>query len=507
MNSIDHLRDRDTKTEYSGSESREDYGGLAALLPDWMIRRIDVLNLPAPLTLGLIALALLIAAFSPFLARNLRITMLVILGIIGLAAALLLHKTPILGLASIPFLSLAVPVTIGTGSQSGINITAIMILFMAGLWLLDMVVNQRKIQLLPLKPVFAALVLCAIAVVAFAFGQLNWFPTRPAPITAQIGGLMIFLLSAGAFLLYAHQIQSENELKWVVLIFFIVGFANIFLRGFDFMQPYIFTVFVREAVLGALFLNWLIALAAGQALCNPRLAPFWRIVLAGFIVLFFYQHLSRNRDWVSGWLPALISLMVVVFLYRPRLGVLLGMLGLAYFMVSPGVLASLLGEGDNPYSVLTRLEAWKIMWEIIKVSPLLGVGMANYYWYTPMFKILGYRVSFNSHNNYIDIVAQIGVIGFAIFAWLLWEIWLVGWNTLKKAPEGFSRAYVIGALAGLVGTAASGMLGDWILPFVYNVGLPGFRASVFTWVFLGGLMAMAKLYLLPANTDVQASAP
>ncbi|MCC7128908.1 MAG: O-antigen ligase family protein, partial [Anaerolineae bacterium] len=447
MNGVDRLQDRDSKTEYSSSDSREDYGGLAALLPTWMIRRPDRLNLPAPLTLGLIALALLVAVLSPFLARSPRIAMLVGLGISGLGAAVLLHKCPVLGLASISVLSLAVPVTIGTGSQTGINITVILILLMTGLWLLDLIFNPRKIQLLPLKPVFLTLVFCAVAIAAFAFGQLNWFPTKPAPITAQIGGLMIFLLSAGAFLLYAHQIKTENELKWVVLIFFIVGFANILLRGFGFMQPYIFTVFVREAVLGALFFNWLIALAAGQALCNPRLAPFWRVVLIGFILLFFYQHLSQSRDWVSGWLPPLISVIVVAFFYRPRLGVLLGIAGLAFLMMSPGTIGGLLGEGDNPYSVLTRLEAWKIMWEIIKVSPLLGVGMANYYWYTPLFKILGYRVSFNSHNNYIDIVAQTGIIGLAVFIWLLWEIWLVGWKTLKHAPEGFPRAYVIGALA------------------------------------------------------------
>ena len=44
----------------------------------------------------------------------------------------------------------------------------------------------------------------------------------------------------------------------------------------------------------------------------------------------------------------------------------------------------------------------------------------------------------------------------------------------------------------LIGTLASGMLGDWFLPFVYNVGLAGMRSSILFWVFLGGLLALQQ---------------
>jgi hypothetical protein len=37
------------------------------------------------------------------------------------------------------------------------------------------------------------------------------------------------------------------------------------------------------------------------------------------------------------------------------------------------------------------------------------------------------------------------------------------------------------------------MLGDWILPFVYNVGFSGFQASVLVWLFLGGLVAVEQM--------------
>jgi len=37
------------------------------------------------------------------------------------------------------------------------------------------------------------------------------------------------------------------------------------------------------------------------------------------------------------------------------------------------------------------------------------------------------------------------------------------------------------------------MLGDWILPFLYNIGLMGFRASILFWLFTGGLIALARM--------------
>lgn len=38
------------------------------------------------------------------------------------------------------------------------------------------------------------------------------------------------------------------------------------------------------------------------------------------------------------------------------------------------------------------------------------------------------------------------------------------------------------------------MLGDCVLPFVYNIGLIGLRASMLGWLFLGGLVAVERMF-------------
>jgi O-antigen ligase len=135
------------------------------------------------------------------------------------------------------------------------------------------------------------------------------------------------------------------------------------------------------------------------------------------------------------------------------------------------------------------------MAQIIRISPLLGLGFANYYWYTPLFPIRGYAVSFNSHNNYVDIVAQMGLVGLVCFLWILWEVGRLGWRLRERVPAGFAQAYVYGALGGLAGMVVAGMLGDWVLPFFYNVGLNGLRATTLGWLFLGGLVSLEQMVL------------
>jgi hypothetical protein len=102
---------------------------------------------------------------------------------------------------------------------------------------------------------------------------------------------------------------------------------------------------------------------------------------------------------------------------------------------------------------------------------------------------------FNSHNNYVDILAQTGVVGLVCFVWFIWEAGRLNWRLRERVPDGFARAYVLGAWGGLVGTVVAGMLGDWVLPFFYNIGLNGFRSSMLAWLFLGGLVSLEQMRL------------
>jgi O-antigen ligase len=159
--------------------------------------------------------------------------------------------------------------------------------------------------------------------------------------------------------------------------------------------------------------------------------------------------------------------------------------------------------GTDEYSISTRVDAWLIMAQIIRISPVWGLGFANYYWYTPLFPIRGYAVSFNSHNNYVDIVAQTGFVGLVCLLLFYWQVGWLGWRLREQAPAGFAQAYVYGALGGLAGMVVVGMFGDWVLPFFYNIGLNGFRASMLGWLFLGGLVSIEQMVKTQKSSAAQ----
>jgi hypothetical protein len=235
-----------------------------------------------------------------------------------------------------------------------------------------------------------------------------------------------------------------------------------------------------------------VALAFGQAAFNRRLHPGWRLALGGLALAALCTGLFQVGWWASGWLPPLVAVAVILWVGAPRLGLLATLLGGAVAALNLQNVFGLLMINEQ-YSAMTRWEAWRTLAEIVKFNPVLGLGPANYYHYTPLYSILGWYVKFNSHNQYVDIVAQTGLLGLACFLWFAWEVGRLGWRLRTRVTEGFAQAYVYGALGGLVGTLVAGMLADWVLPFVYNVGLVGFRSSVLAWLFLGGLVSLEQM--------------
>src|SRR6266487_4441184 len=424
---------------------------------------------------------LLIAALA-FQASQ-RLLALVLFLPLGIVLVLAFLRWPSLGLVVAPLAGMIVPFV----GPSGLNVTMILVALMLGFWLLEMMIRERQILLATSRAIWPLLAFIVIALISFGVGQLNWLPfALHAPLGAQLGGLAIIVLSAGTFLLVANRVRDLNWLKTITWAFLAFSGLSILLRSVlpKFGLP---TQNLTQQV-GAVFYIWVVSLAFSQAWLNRDLHPGWRLALSVLVLVTLYDQFVLRFANKSGWIPALVCIAAIVGFRSWRAGLILFPIAVvAFLIVKTGVVSS------EDYSVSTRLDAWLIMAHIIKISPILGLGFANYYWYTPLFPIRGYAVSFNSHNNYVDIVAQTGLVGLVCFLWLLWELGRLGWRLRERVPAGFAQAYVYGALGGLAGTAVIGMLGDWVLPFFYNIGLIGFRTSMLGWLFLGGLVSLEQM--------------
>lgn len=411
--------------------------------------------------------------------------------ITGLAAIFIYIRYPPIGLLALLFAALLISFEVGTGTGTGVNLVVALIPLLLGVWVIDMVVRKRKISFVLSRPIYPLVGLAFVSLLAFGIGQLPWFVyAKGAPLKSQVAGLAIFILSVAAFILVANLIKELGWLKRLTWLFLVLGTIYMLVGAIPALTG-VFAEYLPRGGGGSLLYVWLVAVAFSQLLINRKLSWYLRILLIGLIALTFYVAVGLQFDWKSGWVPAITVLWVVVFLRNPKIGIGLALFSLIFLRDIPSFIIS-----TDEYSYSTRLAAWEIIWmEIIKVNPLLGLGPANYYFYTPLYPILGYSVQFNSHNNYVDIVAQIGLLGLACLLWFVIEMVILGWNLMKTVEEGFSRAYVIGVMAGLAGTLVAGMLGDWIFPFVYNIGVRGIQASILGWIFMGGLVVIQQVHV------------
>lgn len=407
---------------------------------------------------------------------------------VGVAVFLAILRWPALGLV------LFLPATMVRYIEVPlVGPAAALIIVLFVLWLFRQIAGRQRFVILDSGTIPPLVVFSAVVLVSFGIGFFPWYPVAPAPIDAQIAGVFIFILSFIMFLLAAHQIRDIRWLQALVVVYLLFGAFYIVNRTIPGFWRYNQMIFSTRS-LGSVFWVWLLALSFSQAVFNTKMDKRLRLLALAVAGCTVYVGLFRARGWVSGWVPPLTALIVILLVARPKLALPMVAVGILGGVIFSQQILDMVMIGDNEYSTLTRLEAWRIMAQIVSVNPLLGLGPANYYFYTPQFSILGWYVQFNSHNNYVDIIAQSGLLGMFCFVWFVLAYLRESFRLLPKVPKGgFMQAYTYGAIGGLAGMVVAGMLGDWVLPFVYNIGIEGMRAAAPGWLFLGGLVAIMRI--------------
>jgi hypothetical protein len=432
---------------------------------------------------SVITLAIVISIAAAYWG-SLKILMLLVAMLGGLAVFAITSQYHGLGIIFILLGGMFVPFS-GPG---GLNASIVAVIFLMGVWIMDMFIVQRKFHFIHSRAIRPAFYFIIVSVIAFGMGQIPWFIfANQAPLDAQIGGFAIYFFLLSTMIMTANLLQDMIWLKTIVWIF--LGLGTIYVLGRALHLSIIQRLYQQGFHANSMFWLWFIILPLGQAMFNKHLTTRVRILLYGIVALGFYVNFVQQIDWRSGWVPALVAAVTLFGLRFRRLA----LLSIPFVLVIAIYLAQDLISTDL-YSWGTRVDAWLIVLEISKVSPLIGLGFANYYWYAPLFPIRGYAIRFNSHSQFVDIVAQTGILGLFCFFWLLFEVGRLGWNLIHKLPDGFARGYAHSVFAGVLGSIMAAFLVDWLLPFAYNIGLDGVRASILPWIFFGGLISVERIY-------------
>ncbi len=459
---------------------------------DFFRRRVTEWIYHPPVTL-IIVTGLLVLSAVLGLRVSTKLLILVCVGIFGLVAFPVLVRRPELGIVMIVPVSFLVDVEVGTGTKVPINATILLVMALIGLWILQMLVLDKKIQLRYSRVNAPALIFILVTTIALLAGNLNWILIAKgrASLLSQLGGWLLYASSVGLMLVVGNYLRDIRWIRTMTWLYIVIGGVLVLVQQFSLTSR--LRNFYTSGSQGSVFWTFLAALVFGQFLLNKDLHPRIRFALGLLVLAIFRASWVLDREWISGWLPPIVAILVIVWLYSWRWGLAVSAMGGLFVVIYYSNLFSQVMTSTQQYSLDSRMATWPIMFELFKSSPILGLGLSNYVYYTPLYSLWGYHLMFNSHNNFFDILVQTGLLGFSVFAWLMAEIGLLGWQVRKRPLDHFSRGYVYSIMGGVVGMLLSGMLGDWFLPFLYNIGFNGYRASTFAWLFIGGLLAIEQI--------------
>ena len=426
--------------------------------------------------------------------------LLLLLLLAGLGMVLLLQR-PILGLAVVTIFALLIPIEIGTGTEVNLNPVSLIVPALFVIWLLDMV-SKRELRMVRSRTFLPLFLFLLVGIVSLLIGNATWdlFVPRPANfLMVQLAQLGIFVLSAGTYLLVANLVKDEIWLRYLIWIFIVVGGVLATLYQLPAAGRFV-NLIATEAISRAPVWMLLTAAAGGQLLFNKSLV-LWKQMFLLFVLLAvgFYSFVL-HREVISVWIGVLAAGAVLFWLRWPRLRLLV--LSVLLILLLAGILFPAVyefagGDAEWRLSGLSRIDLGKRVLEVTMRNPITGLGPASYRVYASMEPLvwrsgryLWIGAVISSHNNYIDLFSHAGLLGLGIFLWFMAEVALLALRLRKRTLSDFANGYINGALAAWTGTMVIMVFADWFLPFVYNVGFPGFQASVLVWMYLGGIVAI-----------------
>lgn len=394
------------------------------------------------------------------------------------------------------------PITLNTGTDVKLNAVSLLIPVSTVIWLLNML-RRRNIRFADSRANRPLMLFLLANLLSLLIGRATWDPTVPVSnnfLLVQLAQWAIFAFSAAAFWLTANLVTSKSNL-WRLTAFclLLLGGAAImsFMPGLGRLVSRVPAGSFGRVLLLAL----LTGLGGGQLLFNRELSPAWRIFLAVTLLAVIANAFIVQRELVAAWLAVIAAMGTLLFLRFQRLRWLTTLLVLAAVVTGlliPSVYEFAGGEEEWQASGAPRLVLTKRTLNVTLRNPITGLGPAAYRPYAAMEPLKyggGYWISpkVNSHNNYVDIFSQAGLLGLGLFLWFMVAVARMAWRLGQRFRDGFSAGYINGMVAVGVACMVNMLLADVFLPFVYNVGFPGFQASVLVWLFMGGLVALERM--------------
>jgi len=437
--------------------------------------------------LGLIAAVVVIGLGIGYKTPSLRTPEILVIAALLPLVGMILYRLGRLeyGILGIVLTAGLVRFTLPTGTESEVVASMVVTAVVVVLWVLNMLVVEKRLWLKPVRTNTPLLIFMAVSIVSYiwsnAFRDVLVIVWGSFPFV-QLAALVVMVLLPAAFLMVSNKLEEVVWLKRLAWVIIGLGTAAIVLYQTGIPIKRIFNT-------RGIFPAWVVALTYAFFLYNEELRPWQRFGLLGVCGAWLWWQLGQGFLWMSGWAPALVAVMVISWQRSKKLFFLLVIAGLVFAGANFDSLYYKVVVESQEEGDFQRLELWRTNLELVGNHPIFGTGPAGYAVYYMSYHPENAR---STHNNYFDIIAQTGVVGFTAYLWFWAALAYTGYELCQKLnhQRNFESAYATAMLGGCAAAIASGMLGDWIIPFAYNQTIEGFDHSIYAWVLLGGMVTL-----------------
>lgn len=268
----------------------------------------------------------------------------------------------------------------------------------------------KKAPLKKIRPLKYPLIIFCLALIISLVFSLNKLKSL-AELYKYITGLLLFIIATS--LNYKDKLRIIQTLVVAGLIISLAAIYQYFF-GFQHLLNYI----AEQKIASPFILDY----ATSRRVFFPFVTP---NTLAGYLIMIIPLALTfKNKTLIiiplaislilTRSLGALLSIFLAlgIYLYLPKKRKLVFLLGL---LVVTGLVFIIRTATQKQhlqpiFSTLTRLNYWRDSLTIIKMNPLIGVGLGN-------FNLV---LSRYAHNSYLQIWAEMGILGILSLLWIIY---------------------------------------------------------------------------------------
>ncbi|MFO7570817.1 MAG: O-antigen ligase family protein [Smithellaceae bacterium] len=278
--------------------------------------------------------------------------------------------------------------------------------------------------------------------------------------------LIVFFLLAN-FYLARNRLEALSVLLIVSAMIFSIGGLILFygIEGHTITTRFGKTF--KEMYIGFMcFTTVFAAVLSLHRLHKTRSNVYRLLYFLSFLTLTAATLLNQSRGALIG-----LGVALIILCLDKKKNLIFVAVALALLIFMPGMKDRLESQGMTQD---IRVSMFRLSWEVIKDSPVYGVGFGGEIYSKPHLVDLKsynaklpqkyqqepWRIITSTHNTFLDVAIRTGLVGLALFGLIaMTALWML-WDVFRRRKEDFYRSWAICLLAGYLSFMAQAVFTD-----------------------------------------------